>query len=480
MLNTLRLRTRILLGYSPAIVVMLILGSTIYVNFFQQQQRREEVVKTQNIEIALTHSALDLSEVIEAVKGDVIDPNDPTYLETYTIEAKLFQEASLELSNLVRNTDKQEIAAKYLAEASQLVQLSEQILQALKVGDKQQAMQLQANLRFGALEQVFDKFQQQLQNELETLTARQEASANLLILVITLGTFLSIIVTLVAGFVVSRGISQSIQGTTTEIATASSEIATTMEQQERVASAQAASVNEATTTMDELEASCRQSAEQAQSAVAAAKQALALATSGTQAVQETMEGMFVMEKKVESIAEQIIWLSEQANQIAGIASLVSELANQTNMIALNSSVEAVRAGEAGKGFAVVANEIRKLSDHSQQSANKINTLVSEIQKSVNSSVMVIDEGTKIVKGNVQTAQLMQNSFAGVTESVNKVVLNNQQVSLNLKQQVDAIQEIVKAMDTINQGARETAAGLNQTKKGTVGLNEAAYTLNSLI
>jgi methyl-accepting chemotaxis protein len=193
-----------------------------------------------------------------------------------------------------------------------------------------------------------------------------------------------------------------------------------------------------------------------------------------------MEGMFVMEKKVESIAEQIIRLSEQANQIAGISSLVSELANQTNMIALNSSVEAVRAGEAGKGFAVVANEIRKLSDHSQQSADKINALVSEIQKAVNSTVMVIDEGTKIVKGNVQVTQRMDESFSGVAESVNKVVLSNQQVSLNLKQQVDAIQEVVKAMDTINKGAREAAAGLVQTKKGTMGLNEAASMLRNLI
>jgi methyl-accepting chemotaxis protein len=264
------------------------------------------------------------------------------------------------------------------------------------------------------------------------------------------------------------------------ISTFSQEIFSAVAEQERIASQQAASVHETTTTMDELEASCRQSVEQAQAAVTAAKQALQLTESGTQAVGKTLEGMFIMEKKVEAIAEQIVRLSEQANQIGGISQLVSDLANQTNMLALNSSVEAVRAGEHGKGFAVVANEIRKLSDQSQQSAEKISLLVSEIQKSINSTVMVTDEGTKTVKAGVQIAQKTEQSFTGVASAVNKVVLNNQQVSLNLKQQVDAIQQVVEAMENINKGSKETAAGLTQIRSGTKQLNEASVTLKETV
>jgi methyl-accepting chemotaxis protein len=189
-----------------------------------------------------------------------------------------------------------------------------------------------------------------------------------------------------------------------------------VEQQERVANQQAASVNETTTTMDELKASCRQSSEQAKAAAAAAQQALALAEGGTQAVGETLEGMFTLEKKVAAIAEQILHLSEQASQIGSISQIVSDLANQTNMLALNSSVEAVRAGEYGKGFAVVANEIRRLSDQSQKSAEKINLLVSNIQKAINSTVMVTEEGTKTVKTGVQIAKNTDQAFTGVADA----------------------------------------------------------------
>ncbi|MGF1524115.1 MAG: methyl-accepting chemotaxis protein [Leptolyngbyaceae cyanobacterium] len=280
--------------------------------------------------------------------------------------------------------------------------------------------------------------------------------------------------------IISETLRMRLKTTVAGLTTSSTQIATTIAQQERIASQQASSVNETTTTMDELEASSRHAAEQAIAAVEDAKQAFAASEAGQKAVSQGLEGMFALEQKVEAIAEQIVTLSGQASQISNISQLVIDFANQTNMLALNSSVEAVRAGEHGKGFAVVANEIRKLADQSQQSADKINALVSEIQKAINETVMVAEEGTKTVKSGVQIARRAEEAFGEVKEAVNQVVLNNQQVSLNLKQQVNAIQQVVDAMEAINQGAKETAGGLGQTKEGTEYLNEAAIGLQKMV
>jgi methyl-accepting chemotaxis protein len=302
-----------------------------------------------------------------------------------------------------------------------------------------------------------------------------QASKNMAIILFVANLFILVVIWNISQYIKSR-----LTRTINTLASSSSQISATIEQQERIASQQAASVNETTTTMDELEASCRQAAEQAKAALTAAQQALGLAQGGTQAVEETLEGMFTLEKKVGAIAEQIVYLSEQADQIGSISQLVSDLANKTNMLALNSSVEAVRAGEHGKGFSVVANEIRKLADQSEKSAEKISTLVSEIQSAINSTVMVTDEGTKTVATGVDTARKTNQAFAGVADAVNKVVLNNQQISLNLKQQVDAMQQIVEAMETVNKGAKETASGISQTKSGTEQLNEAALVLKRIV
>ncbi|MEO0827948.1 MAG: methyl-accepting chemotaxis protein [Cyanobacteria bacterium J06635_1] len=287
-------------------------------------------------------------------------------------------------------------------------------------------------------------------------------------------------VTLPLGILRGRQLVELIQQLTNGISSASQQIFSTVSEQERIANQQATSVNETTTTMDELEASSRQSAEQANAAVLAAKTALESSQKGSHAVGETLEGMFNLEQKVEAIAEKIVNLSGQANQIGGISELVADFANQTNMLALNSSVEAVRAGEHGKGFAVVANEIRKLSDQSQQSAEKINHLVNEIQKAINATVMVTEEGTKTVKSGVQNAQNAEHAFQGVKQSIDTVVINNQQVSLTLKQQVDAIRQVVEAMAVIDRGSKETASGLSQTLSGTEHLNKTAADLKQMV
>ncbi|MGB7444334.1 MAG: methyl-accepting chemotaxis protein [Coleofasciculaceae cyanobacterium] len=305
-------------------------------------------------------------------------------------------------------------------------------------------------------------------------------SVNSFKLVASLIILISLATVLPLGIFRGRQIVDLIKQLVTNISSSSQQIFSTLEQQERIAGQQATSVNETTTTMDELEVSCRQSSEQARAAVMSAQKALELAQGGTHAVGETLEGMFTLEKKVEAIAEQIVFLSQQADQIAGISELVSDFANQTNMLALNSSVEAVRAGEHGKGFAVVANEVRKLSEQSQKSADKINVLVSEIQKAINSTVMVTEEGTKTVKSGVQIARRTDQAFSGVTDAVNTVVVNNQQISLNLKQQVDAMQQVVLAMDAIAKGSKETVSGIAQTKVGTGQLKEAAVTLDQMV
>ncbi|MEL6938638.1 MAG: methyl-accepting chemotaxis protein [Cyanobacteria bacterium J06598_1] len=291
---------------------------------------------------------------------------------------------------------------------------------------------------------------------------------------------LAIAIALPIGFLRGRQLIGLIEQLIGGISTSSQQIFSTVSEQERIASQQAASVSETSTTMEELEASSRQSSEQAMAAVAAAKTARDRAEVGTQAVNDTLAGMFTLEQKVDAIAQQIVNLSGQAGEIGSISQMVSDFASQTNMLALNSSVEAVRAGEHGRGFAVVANEIRKLSEQSQQSADKINALVAGIQKLINKTVMVTEEGTKTAKSGVKIAKLTEQAFVDIQKSVDAVVMNNQQVSLTQKQQVDAIRQVVTAMENIDRSSKESATGLSQTRSGTEQLNETAQSLRKLM
>lgn len=77
------------------------------------------------------------------------------------------------------------------------------------------------------------------------------------------------------------------------------------------------------------------------------------------------------------------------------------------------------------------------------------------------------------------AQETIQAFSDVADTASDVVIGNQQISLNLKQKLDGIQQIVQAMKVVNQRAKETAAGLTQTKVGTEQFNHAALVLKEM-
>ena len=296
----------------------------------------------------------------------------------------------------------------------------------------------------------------------------------------TVGPLTAIILGIALSIAIAKPLDKALKGIINMIVSSSTEIAATIEQQERIAVQQAASVNQTTTTMDELGASSRQSAMQAESALENASHVLNMAAEGSKVVQKTQQGMLTLTEKVGGIAEQVLHLSQQTNQIANITNLVSDLANQTNMLAINATVEAVRAGEQGKGFGVVAREIRRLADQSKQSAAEINDLINDIQNAINKTVMVTDEGNTTLDNSLKLAEGTAETFNHVANAINSVVVSSQQIYLNTKQQALAIEQVVDAMNALNKGAAETASGITQSRIGTQKLNQAALNLRYVV
>jgi methyl-accepting chemotaxis protein len=69
---------------------------------------------------------------------------------------------------------------------------------------------------------------------------------------------------------------------------------------------------------------------------------------------------------------------------------------------------------------------------------------------------------------------------GVTEAVNNVFLNSQQISMSAKQQAVAVQQVLTAMTTISQGSQESAVGMHQVKMNTKELTQVADQLKAAV
>ena len=261
---------------------------------------------------------------------------------------------------------------------------------------------------------------------------------------------------------------------------AAAEILAASTQQASGATEQSAAISQTTTTVDEVKAITQQATLRMQEVASTSQRTVEVARLGQVAVQDTINSMAQIKDRVEGIAENILALSEQTQQIGEIIATVNDIAAQSNMLALNASVEAARAGEHGKGFAVVAMEVRTLAEQSKQATAQVKSILSEIQKATNVTVMATEEGTKGVEHGVQLAAQAQEAIQQLTVAINESAQAATQVVAGGQQQQTGIEQIAMAMQNINQATVQGLASTRQTEKSAQNLNELARQMAELV
>lgn len=116
-------------------------------------------------------------------------------------------------------------------------------------------------------------------------------------------------------------------------------------------------------------------------------------------------------KEKETLLQEVHQLSRFTQELQEMASNVGSIAHQTNLLAINAAIEAARAGEVGRGFAVVASEVRKLSQLSAATGQKMTATV----ETVNNAIV------KTLRVSSQYAQQDEVMTASSKEIIEKVL-----------------------------------------------------------
>ncbi len=265
-----------------------------------------------------------------------------------------------------------------------------------------------------------------------------------------------------------------------ELESSTQEILGATQRQSRMGNEQDAVVNETTATVNEVRATVTETAERAQSVAETAQLSVDISRNGLEAVRETIEGMELIRRRVEDIADNILVLSEQTQQIGEIIATVNNLADQSRMLALNASVEAARAGEEGKGFAVVAMEVRNLADQNRDATVQVREILGEIQRATNRAVMVTEEGSKGVDSGQQRVNKAGEAIEELSRAIEEAALAAMQIAASTRQQTIGVDQLTDAMRSIKHATAETVGGTLQVEGSVNRLREVAERVNRVL
>lgn len=209
-------------------------------------------------------------------------------------------------------------------------------------------------------------------------------------------------------------------------------------------------------------------------------EALLMSKKGQESMHVNITNMSTLKLKIETIAEQILELSEHTQQIGSIIGVVEDITEQTNMLALNAAVEAARAGEHGRGFAVVASEIRKLSDQCKQATMKITALIYDIQQATNSTVMATEEGTKEIEAGVNLANQVANAIDALRKTMHETVEAVENIVTASKDQSRCAQDVSEVITSVSAGIKDSVDTIERTKEAVSVLKKVSDSLRSIV
>ena len=271
-----------------------------------------------------------------------------------------------------------------------------------------------------------------------------------------------------------------VRNVTKGLAQAADQIREATDRQIESATQQDAVVAQTTATVNEVRATVTETAERAQNVAENAQASIEVSRTGEQAVSDAIDGMQLIRRKVEDIADNILILSEHTQQIGEIIATVNSIADQSKMLALNASVEAARAGEEGKGFAVVAMEVRNLAEQSREATSQVRDILSEIQRATNAAVMVTEEGTKGVDRGVSLVDRAGQTIQELARTIEENALAAVQIAASTRQQAVGMDQLTNAMRTIKEATADAATSTMQVERNVQQLQGVAEHLGATL
>jgi twitching motility protein PilJ len=193
-----------------------------------------------------------------------------------------------------------------------------------------------------------------------------------------------------------------------------------------------------------------------------ARQSLAAAGKGAQAVQDSIKGMNEIREQIQETSKRIKRLGESSQEIGEIVELISDITEQTNVLALNAAIQAASAGDAGRGFTVVAEEVQRLAERSGEATKQIAAIVKTIQTDTQGAVSAMEESTRGVVDGAKLSDAAGQALSEIGDVSHNLAELIASISDATRHQAESATGVADRMQGILRVTEQTTAGTQRT------------------
>ncbi|MPS32468.1 MULTISPECIES: methyl-accepting chemotaxis protein [unclassified Salinivibrio] len=197
---------------------------------------------------------------------------------------------------------------------------------------------------------------------------------------------------------------------------------------------QVSSLDAVATASEEMTQTASQVASHTESALTAATAVNTATEKGEKIVTGSSQAMTRLVETLNGATHDAQTLQKSSQDITEILTVIDTMSEQTNLLALNAAIEAARAGEQGRGFAVVADEVRELSQRTNQSITQIRTVIDSLQSGAESVVAAIHEGNQLADDTAEKVQETVASLDQIRTAMQDMMGLNSEISAAAEQQ----------------------------------------------
>jgi methyl-accepting chemotaxis protein len=216
-----------------------------------------------------------------------------------------------------------------------------------------------------------------------------------------------------------------------------------------------------------------------------------ISTSNVENMKSTVEKM---KKSINLVETKLQQFNKDIKQINSFIDAIKYIAKQSQLLALNTAVQASSSTYNSKGFIVISQQLKKLSGQSKDHTAKVYNIVDNITKSANEVFEYIELTKKALEEQITVISESVKSFESISLSTSEIfpkimIINNniyeinkdsKQIRDNVKTLLTSTIETSEDLENISASAQELAASSTEVENLAINLDKISKDMHSKV